>query len=194
MTNSSYAHLRIHTISWHLFHGIHLPLGTSMIRGEIKLFIILFLRPLLVAPHLKQHSGILMLLSGNDDQQKSLDFAAEQTHERRSSVWNKSLHETFLNMLISHIKQHVQQGFFKILRTLSQSVTEKKNKMIKQQHNFPGIIKVNTNKSQLVKYYIYRQYYTTMINTYIPIQFLIAHYHVSCIMQTICRDSAEYLI
>lgn len=94
MTNSSHAHLGMRAISWHLFHGIHLPLRTSMIRGEIKLFIILFLRPSLVAPHLKQHSGILMALSGNDDQHKSLDFAAESMHGRRSSVWNKSLHET----------------------------------------------------------------------------------------------------
>lgn len=77
MTNSSYAHLSIHAISWHLFHVIHLPLCTSMIRGEIKLFIILFLCPFLVALHLKLHTGILMVVTGNDDQQKLLHFAAE---------------------------------------------------------------------------------------------------------------------
>lgn len=77
MTNSRYAHLSIRTISWHLFHVIHLPLCTSMIRSEIKLFIILFLRPLPVAPHLKLHTGILMVVSGNDDQHKRLNFAAE---------------------------------------------------------------------------------------------------------------------
>lgn len=77
MTNSSYAHLSIHAISWHLFHEIHLPLCTSMIRGKIKLFIILLLRPFLVALHLKRHAGILMVVSGNDDQQKLLNFAIE---------------------------------------------------------------------------------------------------------------------
>lgn len=61
MTNTSYAHLSIRAISWHLFHATHLPLRTSMIRGEIKLFIILFLRPLPVAAHLKRHTGILMV-------------------------------------------------------------------------------------------------------------------------------------
>lgn len=70
MTNSSAAHLSVPTTSWHLFHVIHLPLCTSMIRSEIKLFIILLLRLLQVAPHLKRHTGILMAVSGNDDQHK----------------------------------------------------------------------------------------------------------------------------
>lgn len=76
--NSSYAHVSIHAISWHLFHVIHLPLCTSTIRGEIKLlFIILFLCLLLVELHLKQHTGILIVVSGNDDQQKLLNVATE---------------------------------------------------------------------------------------------------------------------
>lgn len=94
MTNSSYAHLSIRAISRHLFHVTHLPLRASMIRGEIKLFIILFLRPLMVAPHLEQRAGILMVATGNDHQHKSLNFAAEQMHDRTSSVRNKFLHET----------------------------------------------------------------------------------------------------
>lgn len=49
-----------------------------MIKGEIKLFIILFLRPLPVALHLKQHTRILMVLNeGDDDKHKSQNFAAE---------------------------------------------------------------------------------------------------------------------
>lgn len=62
MTNSSHAYLSISAISWHLFHVIHLPPCTSMIRGEIEVFIILFLCTLLVVPHLSQHTRILMAI------------------------------------------------------------------------------------------------------------------------------------
>lgn len=80
MTNCSYVlYLGAFVISWHFSHVIHLPLCTSMIKGEIKLFIILFFFPFLslVAAHFKLHTGILMVVSGNDDQHKPLNLTAE---------------------------------------------------------------------------------------------------------------------
>lgn len=48
-----------------------------MIRVEIKLLLIPFLRPLLVEPHLERLTGILMAASGNELHHESLNFAAE---------------------------------------------------------------------------------------------------------------------
>ena len=108
-----------------------------MIRGEIKLFIILgwfffvcvcvcffffSLRPLMGAPHLERHAGILMVVSGNAHQHKSPDFLLSsffsfcllpQSRRMREQVL-RGIHLSVrhcVNTLISHIKQHVQQGF-----------------------------------------------------------------------------------
>lgn len=48
-----------------------------MIKGEIKLFIILFLPLSLVAAHFKLHTGILMVVSGDDDQHKPPSLAVK---------------------------------------------------------------------------------------------------------------------
>lgn len=64
-----------------------------------------------------------------------------------------------VNMFISHIKQHVQHTSWVFLtvkldfkNVISISHREKNKTVKQQQHNFSGIVKVNTNKSQLIKY------------------------------------------
>lgn len=78
ITNGSSAHLSIPAISWHLFHLIHSPLCASMIKSEIKLFIILVLCPLLVcttpwAADWNTDGGEC----GNDHPQKQVNFTAD---------------------------------------------------------------------------------------------------------------------
>lgn len=77
-----HARLDTHAVSWHLFEVTHLPL--SLIRGEIKSFIVLFSWPLFVAPHLgvahRNTDGggveVEVVVGGSD----------QQMHARTSSV------------------------------------------------------------------------------------------------------------
>lgn len=55
---------------------IHLPLRASMIKGEIKLFIILFSLPVAGCTS-SLHTGILMVESGKNDRDEQQNFAAE---------------------------------------------------------------------------------------------------------------------
>lgn len=137
-----------------------LPLCTSMIRGEIKLFIILgcfffwFFCDRWWVHHTS--SGMLeywwwwvgTLINTSRWIFFSFFFCLLPQSRRMREQVLCGIHLSVrhcVNTLISHIKQHVRQGFWApkqgFLITFCWSVTGKRSETVIQQHNLPGIVK-----------------------------------------------------